>query len=474
MSWLLLAVLGVAAVLATIATFVLEIANAVTSRTTTTTVQTAAAVAAALEGAVLGLLAVFFIMSLRHSTYYGQNKLGSVWFPAGLVAIVLATAASIVVLVVLGKETENVPILGGAEMSYLVGDAVTVGIAFTLQMVFVVVYFMGSRLAGDDRAHSLHTEGGRFTPQMRVKSIAYSKTLAGSYEPKERLPVDYQSPPGSSSGRSMAETMSSIRSSLSHKIRPVDSRTRLLSVRSTRSVRSTGSRTGRRPPSFDSLAPAEQGFDSWDTSAVDPQNRQVIDTSLPAAGAPRFLGGLETIPASPTVSRSPSPGYALDLEPPPKRNVRRSRSYSPVPRPPPAMTPDGSTSELNIHPLFRTDSPTPPPAATPGTSIIAAPDVARTRTVSAKSLNRMRSGSLPASSSPLSAHGSLESLKSSKAPSPTGERLSPLATELVEERQMTPPLPEWILNAGCRSSLAEYHSRKARDSKADSGLDLAQ
>src|SRR5690606_26315437 len=97
----------------------------------------------------------------------------------------------------------------------------------------------------------------------------------------------------------------------------------------------------------------EDGFDSWDTSAVDPQNRQTVMQSTSPTG--RFL---ETIPASPTTSRSPSPGDSFSLDPPRPRN--RSRSYSPAgstraPRPPFSHS-DGT--EAHIHPLFRSDSPT--------------------------------------------------------------------------------------------------------------------
>lgn len=463
----MLTIFGLAALLTTVAVFVLEIANAQTSRSTST-VQTAAAVATVFQGVVLASTLLLMFMSFRHSTYYGPKKLSAFWFPLCLVLVVLATTASVVVLAILGKESENANVLGTAEMNYLIGTAITTGFAFTTQLFFVVVFFVGSRLAGNDGQSSHHAEGGRFIPQMRMKSVPYDHTVTISADPRRTLSIDLQSPPGSSGGRSMAETMSSIRSSFSHRVRPMDSRTRLLSIKSNRSIRSTASRQGRRQTSFEAFPDADQGFDSWDTSSVDTRNRQVLD--VPAG--PRFLGNLETIPASPTVSRSPSPGCALDLEPP-KRTARRSRSYSPVPRPPPTLTSHGSTGELHIHPLFRADSPTPPPAATAGTSIVAAPDAART--VSVKTLNRMRSGSLPASSSPLSRQGSYDSMKS-KALTPTGDRLTPILVESVEERQMTPPLPEWIMNAGSRASLTEYHTRKLRDrdEHGDSGLGIMQ
>lgn len=459
--------LGVTAFLTTLIVFVLEIANAQTPRSATP-VQHAAAASAVLEGLVMLMVLVLTSMSVRHSTYYGSRRLGPTWFPVSIVLVIVAAIPSIVALAVLAQETEDVAILGGPEQAFMIGAGVVLGLALAAQLVFVVVYFVGSRSAVGDEENAFSAVN-----PMRVKSVRYSQTIMGSAEAKQNALSDFQSPPGSSSGRSVAETMSSIRTSLSYKVRHVDSKTRLLSIksskstvrsaRSTRSIRSITSRAAARASSLDSIIISEEGFDSWDTSSVEPQNRQFDITVPPAA---RFVGPLETIPASPTTSRAPSPGAPLDLESRAER-IHRTRSYSPLPRPPSTLRTYSSTSELHIHPLFRADSPTPPPAATPGTSILAAPDAART--VSVKSLNRMRSGSFP-SSSPLG-RGSEEGRKS-KSPSPSIDRVSPLPTEPEEQRQMTPPLPEWILNAGARSSLTEYQLRKQRDRETDSGLGI--
>jgi len=150
--------------------------------------------------------------------------------------------------------------------------------------------------------------------------------------------------PRSSSGRSRSgsETIASVRSSFQQVVRPITSKTKLIA-----------SKPPYRPPSIDtSREPAtatEDGFDSWDTSAVDAQSRQVMESASPTP--PRFL---ETIPASPTTSRSPSPGFPLDLAPPKPR--RRSRSYSPVnsmrdaSRTSRTASPTESLSEAHIHP----------------------------------------------------------------------------------------------------------------------------
>ncbi|KAI1094514.1 hypothetical protein F5B19DRAFT_490351 [Rostrohypoxylon terebratum] len=431
--------LGAVALLATAALLALDIIIAQGLSAVVPPITIVAIVAAAWEGLLFILLTFLLVKSFRRSTDFGKRKNNGIWFALGLVASILASIASVVMQVMMGK-TEKLPetMLQVRSMNFLIGSAITLVCTFVGQLAFIVVYFVIQRSPDSEQALSLHTnEDNSRLPNIRVKSIPYSRTTPASSQTRiqDRPLTDYSSRPNSSSGRSMAETMSSIRTSLSHTVRPTGSKTRLLS---------TSSKTVRRPPSIDSTgyrdrsSMTEDGFDSWDTSSVDPQNRQiVVDTSPPMRA--RFL---ETIPASPTTSRSPSPGCPLDLEPP-KRN-RRSRSYSPLPRAQHerSLTPLSSPSELNIHPLFRSDSPVPPPAATPGTMVIAAPNAGQT--ISERSLTRMRSGSLPTGPTPLSRQGSYESFR--KTPSPNSDRLR--AEEAAGERKMTPPIPEWILSAG--------------------------
>jgi len=82
----------------------------------------------------------------------------------------------------------------------------------------------------------------------------------------------------------------------------------------------------------------------------------------------------------------------------------------------------------------------------------------------------MRSDSLPVVPSPLSQQGSFEDLRRRDRT----ESLSPELSEEVEEelgsgseRKMTPPIPDWILSAGSRTSLSGYHSRKIRSAGDD-------
>ncbi|KAL7626755.1 hypothetical protein AAE478_003529 [Parahypoxylon ruwenzoriense] len=449
-SRILAAVLGIVSLLATAAILALEAVIARGLWASSSRVRIAAVVASAWQAAILIVLIILLAKCMGSGTDYRSRKTNGVWFALSLVTSVLATAASVVMLILMGKD-DGLPetLLQIPSTNFLIGSVIALISSFIGQLTFIVTYFVAYRPPDSEQALSLHTneDSSRLHP-IHVKSIPYSRTTPATSQIRmNERPIGYLSRPSSSSSRSVAETISSIRSSISHVVRPSGSKTRLLSI---------SSRTGRRPSSIASSgyrgrsSVIEDGFDLWDTSSVDPQNRQtVLDTSPPMRS--RFL---ETIPASPTTSRSPSPGYPLEFEPP-KRN-RRSRSYSPVPRALQErnMTPQPGPGELHIHPLFRSDSPVPPPAATPGTVVVAAPGAGQT--ISERSLTRMRSGSLPTGPGPLSRQGSYDSFQ--KTPSPGSDRLR--SDDVAEERQMTPPIPEWILSAGSKTSLAEYQIKK--------------
>ncbi|RWA09861.1 hypothetical protein EKO27_g5226 [Xylaria grammica] len=442
------AVLGLAAALATVAILTLEIIITCGLWSTLSPARIVALIAFVAEAIELGLLVIKLIKYLRGVNGYYSKDTWGVWFASDLIVSVLASVVSVALLVLIGKAEDlpkaisNIPLT-----NVVVGSSIALGFAFAGQLLFVVVYFVLNRLPDSEQALSLHTnEEGRMSPQpqMRVKSVPYDRTKPALSQARlsEQGSSEYLSRPGTSSGRS-AETVTSISGSLSGVVRPMGSKTKLLS---------NGSRPGRRPGSLDSntyrdrVSVAEDGFDSWDTSSVDPHNRQmVLETSSPIRT--RFL---ETIPASPTTSRSPSPGCPLDLEPP--KRGRRERSYSPGPRAQQDRNPTLSDTELHIHPLFRSDSPGPPPAVTPGTVVIAAPNAGQF--ITGLSVNRMRSGSLP---SPLSRQGSRESFR--KVSSTNNDRLQPQDVA-AGERKMTPPIPEWVLNAGSKSSLTEYQSKR--------------
>lgn len=97
----------------------------------------------------------------------------------------------------------------------------------------------------------------------------------------------------------------------------------------------------------------------------------------------------------------------------------------------------------------------------------------------------MRSGSLPAVSSPLTTKGSFESFSAvhhDKTFSGTSDgsgrsddtTLGEVREEMeVPERKITPPVPEYILNAGSQTSLHVQPARKtpSRDGPSGPGLE---
>ncbi|KAK3375105.1 hypothetical protein B0H63DRAFT_267491 [Podospora didyma] len=460
------AALGAVAILPTTAVAVLHIILAQSIADSASSVRITATIAASSEAVVLVGVSCFSYSHLATRSQIAHlRRLNGICFGAALFLCVIAAAVSVASLICLSRAADDLlsTILGSGATNFLVGTSVALGLAFATQLIFLVSHFVVGRMQSGGEKSSLHVDEERNRSHERIKAIAYHHT---STAPSKTMSIDSRTPPGSSSGRSATETMSSIRSSLSNVVRPISSKTRLLSG---------SQRSSRRPASLEVASlhehrprSNEDGFDSWDTSGVDPQNRQtVLETSSP----PLPLGGrfLETIPASPTTSRSPSPGTPLDLEPP--RTRRRSRSYSPAStsskQQRPAFTQQSNQSESHIHPLFRSDSPTPPPLATPGTIVMAAPGAGqiisdRQSIRSMRSLTRMRSGSLPAVPSPLSRQGSLESFhKRAESSSPEIREEDETAQE-AEERKMTPPIPDWILSAGCRTSLTGYNSRKLR------------
>ncbi|CCF46198.1 hypothetical protein CH063_15025 [Colletotrichum higginsianum] len=102
--------------------------------------------------------------------------------------------------------------------------------------------------------------------------------------------------------------------------------------------------------------------------------------------------------------------------PEPTFTLQTSASECSLRRPEPAFTMQGSASESHIHPLFR------------------------------------RTGSYDN----LFANSQPSIKEKDDLPSPQEEDEAP------GERQMTPPIPEWILSAGTRTSLTGYQSRKLR------------
>ncbi|KUI64742.1 hypothetical protein VM1G_00253 [Cytospora mali] len=463
------AVLGTFAVSTTATLLALNIVLALRCSNPTSSTRITAIISSVLQLAVLALLSWILFASIKRET----KIVTGLFFGSGIVLCAIAGALTVATLICLSSSAA----LGSTTLGFVAGISIALVASFVTQLLFLVARFIIDRPQDESRTKSPNMQevGWRF-PTTRVKTIPYSST--STPEPATRnVSMESKYPP-SAGGFSAAETFSSMASSLTNIVRPMSSRTRLLSS-SHNSLRSdTFSRRDRRSTSED--------FDSWDVSSVDPQNRQtVLESSSPITGG-HFL---ETIPASPTTSRSPSPGTTLDLDV--ARQRRRSRSYSPTsmrtPLQPPqrAFTQQVSVSESHIHPLFRSDSPVPPPLATPGTVVIAAPQAGQiiSDRESIRSLGRIRSGSLPVAPRPLTRTGSTDTFahrngsfdtfghlnKTSFSVGSDGGRSS---DEAGQERKITPPVPDYILNAGSTTSLHSHKVRKMHSREGPSGPGL--
>lgn len=331
----------------------------------------------------------------------------------------------------------------------VVGALIMWAVSLVLQSLFLVSLVMIQRR---DFRKQIQPYSPRSMSPSRSQAKLLSPTLQKQsfrFHEKAHRREDSTEPLNSPTtlSRTNSDAESSVKSSLSHVVRPITSKTPLNS-RSQRSQRSQPSRRSLYRPSSmvslqETIVSIDESFDSWDTSAVETQSRIAMDNGTSPVQSHRFL---ETIPASPTASRSPSPALSIDMEPP--RAQRRGRSYSPAPSIKTltrgARSPgEDSNQEAHIHPLFRSDSPAPP-SITPGTSVHAAPgagtfisDHASIRSVrSNRSIYRLR-GESHSTGSPLTVTSSLESIG--------------LALEREEAdaqgkgRTMTPPLPDLIL-----------------------------
>ncbi|KAI9645972.1 hypothetical protein NHQ30_005409 [Ciborinia camelliae] len=410
--------------------------------------------------ALLVLLVIRQIRYQNHIQDRGNGRL-RIYLFAGLTSIftVLSAIATALSLCLMRQNSSllQMMILSSPALSMTMGGFVIWAISLVSQAIFLICIVAIQRKDFHQQIQPYITDSepqtssemqGKSQPQSVHEGYEYEKS--GSIESKTQWSTDGRS----RSGSDPKGSMSSLRSSISHVVRPMSSKTRLIHSNSQRS-------NNFRPPSIDSahretIVSIEDDFDSWNTSGVDAQSRQVIESASPSP--PRFL---ETIPASPTGSRCPSPGFPLDLEPP---RPTRSRSYSPassirsersVYRARAAGMSAESTNEENIHPLFRSDSPSPAPAVTAETIITAAPgagSITLSDVHSIRSINRLRSESLP----PLMHHPSLDSIRRA-----IEQEDMEISEEADGERTLTPPIPEWILGAGPRSSMSEYNRKKA-------------
>ncbi|KAI9864506.1 MAG: hypothetical protein M1813_002995 [Trichoglossum hirsutum] len=194
-------------------------------------------------------------------------------------------------------------------------------------------------------------------------------------------PLPEPSGPSPTRSTTPSDAKRTLRSSLSSVVRPVISRTKLI----------TRDSTSLDGSSRDDV-PESGGFDSWDTSGVGSQARQaVLISSLTDVEHLPKGAELEPIPGS----RSGSPIFWP---------CHHSESDSDQSKPQgPSDLPNGPgqfLGEAHIHPLFRSDSPTPPPTASPGTIVRASPLSGQVFNCSIRTLKQVQPGVLTSKTSP--------------------------------------------------------------------------
>lgn len=397
-----------------------------------------------------GLIAVFAIQcqNARRSDFRSQAvSNGRRYLLVLLLGLLPVAAAAIVIGAALGSvhstitRRQSLVALGQSSRVYFIVTCTIWGISVLLESTYLVISLWShkgsepstSRLGIDNDPQDLIMQ----CPQSTVMTTP-SNTFR---EPAKSAPSSLATTDGESSQRS----------SLSILKRPSTVKRNLLVLqRSARLSRKNSLETPSSPSSQD------EGFDAWQVSAVSSQIREAIFQSKPDMK----ISGLEPIPGS----RSPSPATALDgpylqtspdvspptsplLQPsissptsvpsshpehpefaiyfPPAvgtwtnnslqgRNLSRAHSYSkpvtPRSRASSLARASSTGGEDHIHPLFRAGSPTPPPSPSIGTVVHAAPGAGQV--ISERMLERMRSGSTPLFSSPLTRSESVPNFRS--------------------------------------------------------------
>lgn len=249
-------------------------------------------------------------------------------------------------------------------------------------------------------------------------------------------------------------------------------------------------------------ASIDSAFDDWDTSSVHYEMRSAIHSSPPVA-----RGGLATIPGS----RPESPANALDGLYLPDSPIRSSPPHaatsdtatvlgwsssprqpksSPPSSPPPNFSRPTSSHNSNkpppkfqkfdpsmddlIHPLFRPNSPHPPPIATARTMLTASPMA--DQLITPKTLARLRDnstmGPFESERQPSVERSETMTTEESVPDSPTlgSDALGSPGPSIVDDLELPPILPGFVLSAGSRSSLVEYGKRKSTRDRPKSHL----
>lgn len=422
-----ISLVGAIAWSSTAAETVLSLLEAISFSTTKASLVHVAAAASALDVVSLCCIALYTIQNVQRDGFL--QRLATAKIALKSLTILLSVIALIIslVLIILVKSRWNEVTVASSKAlisnwnGLISGQIVVWAISCTSQ---IVLYSSPCCHRKAPKVLTVAVSGPRDSVMSEMRSSPPRNLyLMESTQPTSPLAAALPSPTFSSRS---SHSLKSFRESLQHAVRPVTSRTTLISRPSfSRDSRSLYSES----QSVDNVSHSD-GFDSWDT-------RDALVQTAPSKGTT-----LDPIPGS----RPNSPARALDgpflSELPEEDGEELTR--------PPRMMPDTSrpvspaVSEAHIHPLFRIESPTPPPAATPGTSIVASPLANQAIACPPRPFNRMRSNSRAASPSPLVPS---RSVTRDRATSPSRSHTPP-------SREMTPPIPDFVLNSSPRSSMS--------------------
>ncbi|KAL0259230.1 hypothetical protein SLS55_006735 [Diplodia seriata] len=407
------------------------------------------------------ILTIITVVWRGDERWYSSAKSRRVLLSLYSVPLFLASLLTVVTYGLAQSHVNHVkPEDSGASGDFMAGKFAVWALSTLTQVIFIVAAVRWLPLASDMNLSRSSTENR--SQEMRDQAPPMMIELKG-----EQPGGDLASPTFSS------DTLSrnSWRSSLQQVVRPITSRTRLLSR--TSSLRKSGSFYSGTTTRTNSIAPSD-GFESWDTSSVDQQARDIATQSadvlqqdlLRVLGPGRGGTRLDPIPGS----RPVSPARALDGPFPPTLEL----NLDDLPAPAPAFmagagsphssrpsTPTGSITTIhgvedaNVHPLFRSDSPHPPPAASPGTVVVASPFSGQV--IARPSRSRANSRTRGASSAAgtyfdaagAGAHSirSNASMRSLRSPSPPA-------------REITPPVPDFIFSNGDSPRVSSASLRK--------------
>lgn len=265
------------------------------------------------------------------------------------------------------------------------GPALAGFVIWTINMVAQTTLHIFRSLRKREQTPPIQTESvaeRQTTPRSIKRSLSIPlKSLSPSSSPFSRSTFEASSPT-LSNYRSTSAHSSTIRHSISQVVRPITSRTKLMLTHGS-TPRDSGSFAATRETDSLEISCRGDGFESWDTSAVESGFTNPFVTR-PTIGRKR----LEAIPGSRPVSPAkpldgPFPGFE-DPATPEKLPLPDSPMQSPMmlaadnesinslPMSP-TLRRTSSSHEAHIHPLFRSHSPTPPPTPSADTIITASP-----------------------------------------------------------------------------------------------------